>query len=138
MTANRPAAEGYAEADVLVVADTLDEDISCEVWCAGCDSHRAARRVLAALAEAGRLLPEVIEVRTEFGVRWHAGDSDGIRLDLDRIASPEQANEVGQQRIGEYGITRYTVERREHRLFADGSSWTGPWAPVEHEPREAS
>lgn len=90
----------------------------------------AAAAVLGGLAQHGRLLPEPAEVRTEYGVWWHAGDSDGIRLDQERLRSPEEAHEEGRSRIGQYDITRYTVHWREHRMYADGSSWSGPWVPA--------
>lgn len=68
------------------------------------------------------------EERTEFEVRWHGpGDGDGIRMDRRHIASRERADEIGPTKVGEYGITRWTVWRRLHRIYADGSSWTGPW-----------
>jgi len=62
---------GYTEADVLLVSDTLDEDIDSEVWTAGTDAMYAARRVLAALTEAGRLLPA--DTRTVEDFRQRAG-----------------------------------------------------------------
>lgn len=97
---------------------------------------QAVALVQGALAAAGRLLPAPTEVRIEYGVLWHSGDSDGIVLSADRLGSLDEAHRCGQERIGEYGITRYSVRRCEHRKYADGSTWVGPWVPVEPESAE--
>lgn len=69
------------------------------------------------------------EERTEFQVRWHAShDDDGISLTERHIIDREEADRVGQTKVGIYDIVRWTVWRRLHRIYADGSSWTGPWS----------
>lgn len=94
-----------------------------------------AGAVLDALRAAGRLLPEGGETRTEWAVWWHAGDSDGVVLSERQFGWRDKAERRGQERIGQYGITRFTLQRREHRIFEDGSSWTGPWVAVD-QPKE--
>lgn len=95
------------------------------------DYRQNADAVLDALA--GRLLPVQTETRTEWGVWWHAGRPDGIVLDEYRIGSQMRAERRAKERLGEYGIDGYTIIRREHRQFADDSSWTGDWVKVSTE-----
>jgi len=94
----------------------------------------AAAAVLGGLAQDGRLLAEPAEVRTEFGVRWHTdGDDDACCMWHDRIGHLIEAHELGREKVGRYGAVRYTVRQREHRQFQDGSTWAGPWQPVDEE-----
>lgn len=95
-----------------------------------------AEMALKVIEAAGRLLPVPVETRTEYEVRWHAGDSDAIRSHQRHLTSVREAHEFGPDRIGQYGITRYTVWRREHRIFADHSSWTGLWVAVDPDTKE--
>src|SRR4051812_45170643 len=105
-------------------APTIDD-------CPGCGHRlRVIRGQIGALAAAGRLLPEGGETRTEWEVRWYSGPDDGIALHEQRLGSRRDAEVRGPQRVGQYGITRYSVHHREHRIFEDGSSWTGPWVEV--------
>jgi hypothetical protein len=97
------------------------------------DSVSESGRVLKFLANAGRLLPQGGETRTEWEVRWHIGPDDGIALHEQRLGSRRDAEVRGPQRVGQYGITRYSVHHRGHRIFEDGSSWTGPWVEVTDE-----
>lgn len=86
-----------------------------------------SRAALDALAAAGRLLPEPTETRTEWGIWWYGPIGDGIRLTQDKFSSRQAAEEHAPTRVGDYGITRYEIRRREHRYFADHSSWSGDW-----------
>lgn len=102
----------------------------------GChDCISGAGRTLKFLANAGRLLPEGGETRTEWEVRWHSGPDDGICMEERYHASRASAETTGPTRIGQYGITRYSVHHREHRIFDDGSSYSGPWVAVD-QPKE--
>jgi hypothetical protein len=75
----------------------------------------------------GRLLPDGGRTRTEYEVRWHDDDGGGILMDERHFPSRAAAERRGPERIGEYGITRYSVHRRQHLIFEDGSSYSGPW-----------
>lgn len=67
------------------------------------------------------------EERTEFEVRWHSTSDDLPAYLNHRFASHQRAAEFGRQQIGRHGIVRWTVWQRLHRIYADGSSWTGSW-----------
>lgn len=95
------------------------------------------RDVLDALAAAGRLLPPDAEHREEWEVRW-LSDRGGICMHERHLISRASAEELGPARVGEYGITSYSVHRRTHRIFGDGSSFTGPWVEVENTSEETS
>lgn len=99
----------------------------------------AARRVLAAAAaDHALILPTPDETRTEYGVWWHAGDparpgyTDAIRTSEYHFASRAAAVERARKRIGQYGITGFTIVRREHQTWNDpdnplvalSSNWT--------------
>jgi ribosome modulation factor len=88
---------------------------------------------IAALATTGRLLPALVETTTEWGVWWHGDNPDGIVLTEYRIGWRDHAERRAKERIGEYGITSFTVVCCEHRKFADRSVWIGGWvkAPAE-------
>lgn len=107
----------------LIAHEAQDEDLRAIVDAA-----------LAWLAERGRLTPDGAQVGEQWEARCHGDDSDGIRLHS-QYAEPsrEQAEEWAREQIGRYGITRYTVRRREVRRWPDGSSWTGPWVAVAEE-----
>jgi hypothetical protein len=92
------------------------------------DPVAVAEKVLGVLD--GRLLPEPVETGVEWSVDWHA-DGEGIVLSESGFGCRAEAEKRGRERIGEYGITRYTLHRREHRRFADHSSWSGPWVPAD-------
>jgi len=105
----------------------------CGSWNGGADRRAfvaGRRRERERLAAAGRLLPDGGETRTEWEVWWHVGDEGGIALSERHLASREQAEQRGRKRIGEYAITRFTIHCRDHLIFADGSSFTGPWVEV--------
>lgn len=94
----------------------------------------SARRVLALLAERGRLIPDGAEVTEQWEAWCHGDDSDGIRHGSEYAeASRERAEEWARQQIGRYGITRYTIVRRECRSWPDGTVLTTPWVPVPEE-----
>jgi ribosome modulation factor len=88
---------------------------------------------IAALVTDGRLLSKPVETTTEWGVWWHGDDPDGIVMTEERMGSRQRAETVGAERIGQYGITSFTVRCCEHRKFADRSVWIGGWvkAPAE-------
>ena len=90
-------------------------------------AEHLAVRIVDALRE--HLLPDPERTRTEYEVHWHAG-GDGIVLDQAHLISEAEAHKIGATRIGQYGITRYTIHRREHRNYPDGSTWTSPWQTV--------
>lgn len=124
---NRAGNRPYSEATVkLAVAAIVDAN-----WRAKNPGNITAEAcaVLDALAAAGLLLPEGAETRTEWGVWWYGPIGDGIRLTQDKFASRAAAGQHAPTRIGDYGITRYEIRRRIHRVFPDGSSWSGPWEP---------
>jgi hypothetical protein len=86
------------------------------------------------LAERGRLIPDGAETIEQWETWCHARDSDAIRhASPHAFPSRQQAEEWGQEQIGQYGITRYTVLRRVARRWPDGSAMTGPWEPVPEE-----
>jgi hypothetical protein len=101
------------------------------------DSYREATRAqLDALAAAGLLLPEGAGTRIEWGVTWHADDPDGIRMWQGGMTHRAEAEQRALSKLGEYGITRYRLQTREHRDFADGSCLSGPWSPIPPETGE--
>lgn len=118
----------HSEDTVALVAQVLRDN-------RGCFDEMIAARVLDALAERGLLLPEGTEQRTEWGV-WWLGPGDGIRLTKEHLTSREEAEQTAAVHVGEYGIVRWELRRREHRLFADGSCWSGPWSPIPPGPEE--
>jgi len=83
-----------------------------------------------ALRSAGLLPQPVVEAHAEFMVRWHAEDPTGIRMNERHLATAEEAHHLGPQRLGQYGITQYTVWTRRHHLLADGASWVSGWTEV--------
>ena len=89
------------------------------------------RAALDALAAAGRLLPEATQESTEWGVWWHATDPEGIVMTDYQHPRREQAERTAKERIGQYGITGYSLVKCEHRRHADGSTWTSAWDRVE-------
>lgn len=89
--------------------------------------------IAAALRAAGRLLPEGGQTLIEWEVRWYAGDGYGIRYWESGFASRGNAEERGPQQIGNHGITRFSVHRREVRQHEDGSAWISPWVAVDRE-----
>lgn len=93
----------------------------------------AAAGFLDLIRGAGRLLPWGGETRTEWKVLWHGDDGDSIRNYQHHVATREDADVLGAQKVGKYGITRYSVHRRDHRIFDDGSAWVGPWVAVDPE-----
>lgn len=122
---------------VAIVAEVLPTDIDGTAFLgldegafSWGDPAGVAQQVVDALRAAGRLLPDGGETRTEWEVRWHSGPDDGICMEERYHASRASAETVGPTRIGQYGITRYSIHRREHRIFEDGSSWSGPWVEV--------
>lgn len=88
--------------------------------CPGC----AAVAILRHLGP--RLLPCTAEHREEWGVVWR-GIYGGVVLTDEAISSRLQAEIQGRRRVGTYDIASFTVRRREHRMFEDGSTLTGPW-----------
>jgi hypothetical protein len=103
------------------------------------DSYRkVVRAQFDVLAERGLLLPEGAEQRTEWGVWWYGLVGNGIHLTREGFTSKHIAEDYAPSRIGDYGITRYEIWKREHRNWADGSSWSGPWSPIPPEPKEGS
>lgn len=146
----------YSEATVELVTDATEQHYlsdgqtdamgnsacSCGQWWdaagdnPGWDQHMA-EVALGALAAAGRLLPEPVDTRTEWAV-WWLGPNGGIRLSQEHLTSQTEAEQVAATRIGEYGIVRWELRYREHRDFADGSCWSGPWSAVPPEPKESA
>lgn len=96
---------GYTEDDVQFVADVIDEDISCEVWCTGCDSQRAARRVLAALAAAGRLQPP--------------------------DAPPPRLASLVRELFNELNRVGWDAQKMRPHLLHEITEAMGPWVPVD-------
>lgn len=90
--------------------------------------EQLAVRIVDALRD--HLQPEPEETFQEYGVRWHGEDTTGIRLSETKLRSHEEAVRIGCTKIGQYGILQFTVERREHRSYPDGSTWSGPWTPA--------
>lgn len=82
---------------------------------------------------AGRLLPEGGETRTEWGVHWHVSGEGGIAMSEGRFGWRDAAERRGRERVGQYGITRYSVHRREHRDFGEQGTFVGPWVAVDQE-----
>jgi hypothetical protein len=76
-----------------------------------------ARRVLAALAEAGLLLQPGGEVREEWGIEW----GEGHRLGTDHFRSLASSERIARQWVAE--DDKLTLVRRTIVAL--------PWAPVE-------
>jgi hypothetical protein len=90
--------------------------------------------VLAAIAVDAlrdRLLPEATQTSTEWGVWWHGTDPHGICLTSEHLRDRTQAEKVAVEKVGQYGITGYTLVSCEHRRYADGSTWISAWRRVE-------
>jgi hypothetical protein len=102
------------------------------------DCANVAAESVRVLAAAGLLLPEGAEQRTEWGVWWYGLVGNGIHLTREGFTSKRMAEDYAPSRIGDYGITRYEIWKREHRNWADGSSWSGPWSPIPPEPKETA
>lgn len=74
----------------------------------------------------------ITELRTEYAIWWHSdGDDDAIRLSEHQIGYLSRALRRGPERVGEYGITHFTIRFRHHVIFTDHSTWISPWEPVD-------
>lgn len=71
-------------------------------------------------------------VHAEYKVLWHGDDDDAIRMSEHQIGYLSRALRRGPARIGEYGITRFTVQFRTHVAFGDGSTWISGWESVDY------
>lgn len=96
------------------------------------DSISEAGRVLKFLANAGRLLPEGGQTRTEWGVR-STGDYAVDCTDADE-AHRWAARDV--RILCERGRDA-TLIRRSVQEWPDGSTLTGPWVAVDQEATDA-
>jgi hypothetical protein len=137
--------EDTVELLAAAIASARRDDVFTEVewngshWDSLRDAYRAdAVSALDALAAAGALLPEGAEQRTEWGVWWYGLVGNGIHLTREGFTSKRMAEDYAPSRIGDYGITRYEIWKREHRNWADGSSWSGPWSPIPPEPKDGT
>lgn len=79
-------------------------------------------------------MPDDCEVGTEWEVRWYGTDDpDGIRLSQRHLQSRAQADNIAPTRLGEYGITRWSIHYRHHWSFGDGDqrcTFSGPTVRV--------
>lgn len=82
--------------------------------------REAARSVLRVVTDKAMIIPEPDETRYEWGIWWHSGDLDGIVLSKSQFGTRERAVARADSRIGEYGITSYTIVRRQHHLWNSG------------------
>lgn len=117
-----------------------DEYESIPAW-----STRALAAVLEQLAyhRPELLLGQADEETQEFGVLWHGEDpyanpDAGIRMHESRIGFLNRAVALGEEKIGQYGITHFTVEKRVHRSYPNGGSWSGPWQKLSRDEVEAA
>lgn len=128
--------KSFTEEDVELVVDAMAE---AHCYCPPgprCSSHYTeAEAALTALATTGRLLPVDAEHREEWAVHW-LGERGGIAMVDAQLASRRQAEELGPQRVGMYNITGYSLHRRVHQRFADGSTLIGPWVEVDENTTE--
>lgn len=83
--------------------------------------RQAATSVLNTAARQALILPPPAEVRAEWGIWWHAGNPDGIALSECHFGSRGRAVTRAESRIGEYGITSYTIVRRDHYIWDTGN-----------------
>ncbi len=113
------------EEDVTLVADILDDDIDCAVWCTGCDSTSAARRVLAALAKAGRLNP-ADAATSETAVR------ERVAAYLERVGESKRRNALDTV-APEFG----EIERMALRQAAEWCRDETIWNTEREEARDA-
>lgn len=93
------------------------------------EARRRIRAAIAALTEAGLLLPTDGETREEWGVWWHGLTADGICLSEEHLRSKEEAEKRGHERIGDYGIRGFTTVRRIHIRYETGD-WSSCWERV--------
>ena len=84
-----------------------------------------------AVVAATALNEKTAAVRREYEVLWH-GDSDGIVMHEAQIGHLSRALRIGPKKIGDHGITRFTVQFCTHVAFDDGSTWISGWEPVDY------
>lgn len=100
-----------------------------------CDwSQRAVQKVLVNLAEhdPAALLGEPDGVHHEYAVYWHDGEpgadpNPGICDSGHYFSYVTAAMIAGERKLGQYGITWYTISTREHRTYPNGTEWSGAW-----------
>jgi hypothetical protein len=75
----------------------------------------------------------VADVQHEYEVLWHGdGDDNTILMSEAKIGYLSRALRRGPERVGEYGIIRFTVDYCVHVKFAEGSTWISGWQPVDY------
>lgn len=85
----------------------------------------------AALMAAGRLLPEPLETRTEWGIRL-PDQPDYVTQNSPDPRRWAQHNVTVRR---ERGIAAVLI-RREMRTYPDWSTWVGPWVAVDPDTKE--
>jgi hypothetical protein len=65
---------------------------------------------------------------TEYEVTWRS-ETGSVCASVDELSTLRRAEELGASRVGAGGIVRFTISRREHETYGDGSSFTGAWVP---------
>lgn len=80
----------------------------------------------------------VAEARVDrWGYRETLDPCQQARMVAEFTADPNLRADVGEARrtgeamIGRYGIVRYTVHKRQHRRWVDGTDWSGPWTAAD-------
>lgn len=104
----------FTEADVQLVAQALD----AEVWAS---DLAAARAVLAALADAGRLTPA--------GAVWR--QQLGVRVDAEHPRRSEQAGHVMTHLSDETAQVAHKVWEGWTTVRRDVLEYASPWAELE-------
>lgn len=97
------------------------------------DRLRRIRRADALAAEVEKTLARITDVRHEYMVLWHASDDDdAISMTESQLPSLARALRVGPDKVGQYGIIRFTVQFAVHVRFDDDSTWISAWEPVDY------
>lgn len=104
----------------------------------------STRAVLYVLKDVARTDPTALlgrptSISVEYDVAWHSSDPYADRhagtcmSHHGWIGYLHRAIAIAEVRVeaGQYGITHYTIYRREHRFYVNGTSWTSAWRRLE-------
>jgi hypothetical protein len=136
MPADRDPTYTPDPADVELVARALWAECGTDVATPTPTCYEDARAALAALAAAGRLLPEPTEIRIECEIDWTdlRSSRPGARVNDMSYDWPAEQFEARLAREVEAAEKRHNVpvsmRKRSVSTYADGSTLVGPWLPV--------